>query len=195
MHNKLTQILAFVCVALAVAACAGVRTRPDGGKGLLPVGSAAPDLVGYDVAGTAMRLSDARGRPAVVYFYPKDGTPGCTKEACAFRDAWKRFAAAGVSVFGVSSDSRESHQEFARDHHLPFPLVADEDESVARAWGVGSSLFGYSRVSFLVGPDGHVARVFPDVNPGVHAAEVLAAAAALPAPRPEAQRRDPRETH
>jgi peroxiredoxin Q/BCP len=97
-----------VAFALAVASvgCAGPQQRPDGGKGLLPVGAAAPDVQGQTLDEHTVRLSDQRGCAAVVYFYPRDGTPGCTKEACAFRDSWDRFHHAGVAIFGVSSQSR-----------------------------------------------------------------------------------------
>jgi peroxiredoxin Q/BCP len=137
------------------------------------VGAIAPDVLGKDVDGKITRLSDRRGHPSVVYFYPKDGTPGCTKEACAFRDAWKRYEAAGVTVFGVSRDSESSHASFAREHKLPFPLVADTDGAVAAAYGVGGFLGMSSRVTFLVGQDGKIRRVWPDVDPAVHADQVL----------------------
>jgi peroxiredoxin Q/BCP len=164
-----------VVLAIAVAACGEVK-RPDGGSGLLPVGAPAPDFEGRDVAGKAVRLSEQRGHAAVVYFYPKDGTPGCTTEACAFRDAWKRYEARGVTVFGVSRDSESSHKDFRAHHSLPFPLVADEDGTIDRAYGVPSLLGMSKRVTFLVGPDGKVSHVWPDVDPGVHADEVLGAA-------------------
>ena len=156
------------------AGCARV-VRPDGGTGLLPVGSEAPDLAGTTREGNALRLSAVRGQPAVVYFYPKDETPGCTKEACAFRDAFAQYTAKHVTIFGVSGDSEESHREFREKHQLPFPLVADEDGNVARAYGVSSTFGMASRVTFLVGSNGRVVRVWPDVDPGVHAEQVLAA--------------------
>jgi peroxiredoxin Q/BCP len=172
------SILAFGLALLATAACA--RTvRPDGGTGLLPVGASAPDLVGTGADGKVTRLSGVRGHAAVVYFYPKDETPGCTREACAFRDAFAKYEGRHVAIFGVSRDSEESHREFRGKHKLPFPLVADEAGDVARAYGVGSMLGMTSRVSFLVGADGLIARVWPDVDPGVHADEVLAAVAKL----------------
>ncbi len=120
-----------------------------------------------------------RGRPVVVYFYPADGTPGCTKEACAFRDAWKKFDAAHVGIIGVSNDSSESHAEFQAKHAIPFPLAADSDGSIGKSYGVTKKLWGYDRVSFLVDKDGKVAHIWPDVDPGVHADEVLAEATKL----------------
>jgi peroxiredoxin Q/BCP len=156
----------------------GEAKRPDGGAGLLPVGASSPDVVGVDASGKSVRLSSLRGHAAVVFFYPKDGSPGCTKEACAFRDAFTRFESAGVTLFGVSRDSVESHATFAADHHLPFPLVSDESGEIERAYGVGSFLGMTKRVSFLVDAQGKIARVWPDVDPGIHADEVLAAASA-----------------
>lgn len=150
--------------------------------GLLPVGAEAPDVEAVDAAGAATHLSALRGQAVVVYFYPADGTPGCTKEACAFRDAWEKLKGAHVAVIGVSSQSRESHLAFEKDKHLPFPLVADETGAVQRAYGVPKGLFGYSRVSFLVDAGGKIARVWPDVDPAVHADDVLAAAGALAIP-------------
>jgi peroxiredoxin Q/BCP len=158
---------------LALAGC-GAAKRPDGGVGLLPVGAPAPDLVGEDAAGNPVRLSDQKGKMAVVYFYPKDGTPGCTKQACAFRDAFGRLERAGVVVFGVSRDSAESHREFRKEHNLPFPLVADESGDVSTAYGVPTKFMTMSaRVTFLVDPRGNIARVWPDVDPAVDAARVL----------------------
>jgi peroxiredoxin Q/BCP len=119
---------------------------------------------------------EVRGKIAVVYFYPADGSPGCTREACAFRDAWKKYDQANVIIFGVSSDTAESHQKFENSQKLPFPLVADTSGSVAAAYGVPKTVIGYDRVSFLVDRDGRVARVWSEVDPGVHADDVLAEA-------------------
>lgn len=177
----LAACLAFA-TASVVCACGSVQ-RPDGGTGLLPVGAPAPDLVGEGPSGERVRLSSKRGQAAVVYFYPMDETPGCTKEACAFRDAFDRYTERHVTIFGVSQDSAESHREFRAEEKLPFPLVADEDGSVTRAYGVPSRLGMSSRVTFLIGRDGRVVRLWPDVDPGVHASEVLAAVEELaPAP-------------
>jgi peroxiredoxin Q/BCP len=169
-----------VTLLLAPLGACGQTTRPDGGKGLLAVGATAPELVGTDAKGSSVALSSVKGRPAVVYFYPKDETPGCTKQACALRDAFDEFESAGVTIFGVSRDSEESHRAFREHHKLPFPLVADEAGKVQSAYGVPSKMPGIAaRVSFLVDRDGKIAKVWPDVDPALHAEQVLAAAKAL----------------
>lgn len=160
----------FTLVTGMVACSANGAAAPA----LIKPGAAAPDLVGEDEGGKSVRLSDRRGHPAVVYFYPKDATPGCTKEACAFRDVFEEYKAAQVTVFGVSRDSMASHRAFRKEHALPFPLVADEDGRIERAYGVQSRLGMSARVTFLVASDGTIAHVWPDVDPGVHAKEVLA---------------------
>lgn len=170
---------AAIALLFSLTACGAAVRRPDGGEGLLPAGAPAPDVVGEDGSGHPVTLGAVRGHPAVVYFYPRDGTPGCTAEACAFRDAWDRYAKAGITIFGVSSDSAESHRAFRDEHHLPFPLVADEAGSLAAAYGVPKKLWGYARVTFLIDSRGVVARVWPSVDPAVNATEVLDAAASL----------------
>ena len=178
-HPWVAAVAAAGVLALGCLPACGSVQRPDGGEGLLPVGASAPDLVGETQAGERVRLSSRLGRSVVVYFYPMDATPGCTTEACAFRDAFDRYTEHGVTIFGVSQDSAESHREFSSHQKLPFPLVADEDGSVTRAYGVPSRLGLSARVTFLVSPEGRIARVWPDVDPGVHASEVLAAVAQL----------------
>ena len=160
-----------VAVGLLLAACMG--KRPDGGSGLLPLGAPAPDFPARDATGKVVHLSDFNGSPRIVYFYPKDETPGCTKEACSFRDAYEQFRAKHVVVVGVSRDSEESHEGFRSAHSLPFPLAADADGSIEKAYGVPSHLGFSSRVSFLVGKDGKIQHVFDKVDPVVHAKEVL----------------------
>ena len=153
----------------------GCASAPDV---TLAPGDAAPTLRKTAHDGTVIDLSSLQGRPAVIYFYPKDGTPGCTTEACAFRDVWNDYEDAGVLLVGVSTDSDESHREFAAEHGLPFPLIADEDETWAKAFGVGSTLGMVARDTFLIGRDGKIAKVYRGVDPGVHAGEVLADAKA-----------------
>jgi peroxiredoxin Q/BCP len=172
--------VAVLLLGCALSAC-GPTKRPDGGEGLLAVGAAAPEVVAEDPQGKPVTLSSLRGQPVAVYFYPKDETPGCTKQACAFRDAWDTLQGAGVHVIGVSRDDQASHREFVKHHALPFPLAADADGKLQEAWGVPSRMPGISaRVTFLVGRDGKVARVWPEVDPALDAKNVLAAAAELP---------------
>jgi peroxiredoxin Q/BCP len=169
------RAVAAIVLALALGCGAPVK-RPDGGVGLLPIGSRAPDLEGRDAAGHDVKLSDVRGKMAVVYFYPGDGQPGCTTEACAFRDAWKRYEEANIVIFGVSVDSAESHGKFGQAQKLQFPLVADPTGEVAAGYGVPKTVVGYNRVSFLVNREGRIARIWSEVDPGVHADAVLAEA-------------------
>jgi peroxiredoxin Q/BCP len=186
MKRRNVLVLAGAAVALIAAGVAiscthGPVKRPDGGEGLLGVGDAAPDFQATTKAGDRVSLASMKGQPVVVYFYPKDETPGCTTEACAFRDAWNKFAAKHVGLIGVSRDTEQSHREFVKHHELPFPLAADEDGAISKAYGVQSTLGMSARVTFLVGADGRIAKVWPKVDPGVHADEVLAAVDALPA--------------
>lgn len=176
MRNHLTVgARCSLSILLTLCAACGPVVRTDGGTGLLPVGVMAPEVVGEAPDGRVTRLSEARGHSAIVYFYPKDGTPGCTKEACAFRDAFTRYEQRHVTIFGVSRDSAEIHAEFRASHHLPFSLVSDENGAIAQAYGVSSPLGMSARVTFLISPNGRIARVWPNVDPGVHATEVLAA--------------------
>jgi peroxiredoxin Q/BCP len=146
---------------------------------LLEKGALAPAVSGLDQDGKSRSVADVKGRFLVVYFYPKDGTPGCTAEACAFRDAWDRYDEAGVAVYGVSADDVASHKTFAEEHQLTFPLIADPDGAWSDAFGVGKFLGFTERVTFLIDPDGRVAATYPDVDPGVHASDLLRDVAAL----------------
>ena len=146
------------------------------------VGELAPDFELRDESGQAHRLSERRGHFTVVYFYPADDTPGCTKEACAFRDNDAAFKNADTAVWGLSPQGPASKAAFRAKYGLPFTLLADEDHAVAGAYGAwgektnyGKTYWGIVRTSFLVGADGRVVRVWPKVNPDGHATEVLAA--------------------
>ena len=181
--NRMTVVIAVIAVfvilgLLGLVGCGGA-TRPDGGEGLLPVGSAVPKLSGVDQMGNPHTLDEVLGSVALIYFYPKDQTPGCTKEACAFRDVWSKYEAAGIKLFGVSKGTQESHKEFSDKHSLPFPLIADADMVWGTAFGVGSAMGMYKRVSFLIDKEGKVAKTYENVDPGLHAAQVLQDAAAL----------------
>lgn len=142
----------------------------------------APDFELPDETGTPRRLSDYRGKPVVLYFYPKDDTPGCTKEACSFRDDYSEYEKAGVVILGISPDSPKSHAKFKEKYNLPFTLLADENHQVCElygAWGrkkfMGREYDGVLRTTYLIGPDGTILKVFPDVKPEGHSQEVLAA--------------------
>jgi peroxiredoxin Q/BCP len=172
-------LLLVALVALLAVACGPVK-RPDGGFGLLPSGAGAPEVVARGPAGEEVRLTALRGKAVVVYFYPQDETPGCTKEACAFRDAWKELDKANIAVIGVSSNSAERHKEFQEKHQLPFALASDDSGEIAAGYGVSKHLWGYDRVTFLVDRNGKVAHVWPSVDPGIHAREVMDEAARLP---------------
>lgn len=159
--------------ALVVSACGPVR-RPDGGVGLIPEKSAAPAFSALDQEGRTRTLAEFKGRAVVLYFYPRDATPGCTREACAFRDSWSKLEKAGAQVLGVSTDDVESHAKFATEHRLPFPLLADPDKKILHAYGVDSTFGLAKRVTFVIDRAGVIAKVFPDVDPGLHATQVIA---------------------
>ncbi len=140
----------------------------------------APDFDLQDDTGTKRRLSSFRGQPVVLYFYPADDTPGCTKEACGFRDNYSAYEDASVTVLGISPDSVKSHARFKTKYQLPFPLLADEGHKVCDAYGVwgpkkmmGRQYEGVLRTTFVIDPKGNIARVFENVRPSEHAAEVL----------------------
>ena len=166
--------------ASSTASSTASSNAAKGPSAPLPAGSAAPNVAGVDQNGQTVRLKDLRGQPVLVFFYPKAGTPGCTKEACAFRDAWQKYQTAGVRIVGVSHDSVADQAAFAREHGLTFPLVSDSEGTWGHAFGVPLRMWKfYSRVSFLIGRDGNIAKTYLDVDPGVHAGQVLADASAL----------------
>ena len=149
---------------------------------MLKAGDEAPQFTLVAADGRTIRLEDFRGRPVVLYFYPKDDTPGCTKEACSFRDAWDDIQATGAVVLGVSPDGTTSHEKFRAKYRLPFPLLSDPDHAVAEAYGAwgeksmyGKTYEGILRTTFLIDGAGVVRRVFEKVRPEGHADEVLAA--------------------
>ncbi|MFQ3598547.1 MAG: peroxiredoxin [Chloroherpetonaceae bacterium] len=145
----------------------------------LKEGDLAPDFTLLADNGESVSLSALKGTPVVLYFYPKDFTPGCTKEACAFRDAFSEFQAAGVEVLGVSVDDVASHQTFKSEHNLNFRLLADTEKKVSTAYGVLSAMGFSNRITFLIDREGKIKRVFKEVKPDEHAAEVLAVAKTL----------------
>ncbi len=148
----------------------------------LPAGISAPDFTLPDENGTSRSLSEFRGRPVVLYFYPKDNTQGCTTEACNFRDDYSAYQQAGVVILGVSPDPSESHTKFKEKYDLPFPLLADTEKEVCRlyeVWGpkkfMGREYEGVLRTTYLISPEGQIIKVFEKVRPAQHSAEVLEA--------------------
>jgi peroxiredoxin Q/BCP len=148
----------------------------------LKEGDRAPVFTGITTDGTEVSLNDFKGKSVVLYFYPRDNTPGCTKEACAFRDDFSVFKNKGAIVLGVSPDSQKSHVKFTAKYKLPFTLLADEEKKIVQAYGVwgqksflGRKYMGTHRVTFLIGPDGRIKKIWTEVKPAEHAKDVLAA--------------------
>lgn len=174
----------------------GVGTAAAGGDGVMHVagspiarsllepGSVAPAFSATAHSGEQVSLAALQGRLVVLYFYPKDGTPGCTVEAQEFAENYTALSALGVVVLGVSTDDNESHQQFAEEHNLPFLLLPDPKRALAKAYGVGG-MFGMSkRVTYLISAAGKIAKVYPSVTPSEHAEEILADARALASAAP-----------
>lgn len=149
---------------------------------MLKEGDKAPDFNSKDQDGNPVKLADLKGQKVVLYFYPKDDTPGCTKEACSFRDADDVYRKKGIKVFGVSTDDEQSHQKFISKFQLPFDLLADTDKSIVESYGVwgeksmyGKKYMGTNRKTFLIDENGKIAKIFDKVNVEEHADEVLEA--------------------
>jgi peroxiredoxin Q/BCP len=144
-------------------------------------GKPAPDFELQTDEGETVRLSDFKGKPVVLYFYPKDDTPGCTAQACGIRDAWGEFQRKGAVVLGVSADDVDSHRKFKEKHHLPFTLLADPDRELIDAYDVwkeksymGKTYWGVQRATAVIGADGTIKKWWPKVKPDEHADQVLA---------------------
>ena len=146
----------------------------------MEINKTAPDFILPDQDGNKHKLSDYKGQWVLVYFYPKDNTPGCTTEACALRDNFPAFKKLKIQVFGISADSEKSHKKFVDKYQLPFTLLADEDKKTAKKYGVweeksmfGVKYMGILRNSYLINPDGKIAKIYEKVKPSAHAEEVL----------------------
>jgi len=148
---------------------------------LLPVGRKAPAFSLRNAAGKTVKLSDFKGKKVVLYFYPKDLTPGCTTEACGFRDDYTLLQQHGVEVLGVSADEVASHLKFTEKHALPFPLLSDPDHAMIEKYGAwveksmyGKKYWGVARITYVIDEEGRIAHVFPKVKPDGHSQEILA---------------------
>ncbi|HVM90950.1 MAG TPA: thioredoxin-dependent thiol peroxidase [Verrucomicrobiae bacterium] len=153
---------------------------------MLKIGNAAPEFNLPDQDGKMHSLKEQKGKWVLLYFYPKDDTPGCTVEACSIRDNYSAFKKAGIVVYGMSADSVKKHAKFAEKYSLPFTLLSDESKDTLNAYGVwakkkfmGREYMGILRNSFLIDPDGKIAKIYEGVKPTEHAAEVLADAKAM----------------
>lgn len=147
---------------------------------MLNIGTLAPDFTLLDQDGISQSLKTYRGKYVLLYFYPKDDTPGCTKEACTIADVYNDFSKLNVVVLGVSKDSPKSHKKFAEKYSLPFTLLSDTDAAVIETYGAwqektmfGKTALGISRISYLIDPEGKIVKVYPKVDPASHALEIL----------------------
>lgn len=162
-----------ICLAITALMVSSALAQADSQPA---VGDVAPEFELPDQHGQLHSLEDYRDQWVVLYFYPKDGTPGCTTEACEFRDNIFEFKKVNAQILGISLDDVQSHKKFAESHNLPFPLLADTDGNVADAYGVKSRKLGFTlarRQTFLVSPDGKIAKHYESVDPSSHSQEVL----------------------
>ncbi len=184
------RVLQIASLAAIVVIAAVVVLRPRVARAdVLKEGDLAPAITTQMVSGeqiTPFSLADYRGKKVILYFYPKDDTPGCTKEACSFRDGFSKFQAAGLTVLGCSVDSEDAHKKFIKKYNLPFPLLLDPDKKIATEYGVanGIPILGLDkRVTYVIDENGRILKVYPKVDPSIHATEILSA---LPPPPPAA---------
>ncbi|WP_242041143.1 thioredoxin-dependent thiol peroxidase [Leptolyngbya sp. FACHB-261] len=148
---------------------------------MLQPGDPAPDFTLVDSTGNSVQLAKLRGKRVVLYFYPRDNTPGCTKEACGFRDRYADYQGQDIVVLGISTDDAKAHQKFTDKYSLPFPLLCDTEAEVATAYGVyglkkfmGKEFMGIQRTTFVIGADGSLEKIYRKVKPETHAADILA---------------------
>ena len=174
------EVIAGIVIVVAVVALfVGLRPRIARAD-LLKEGQVAPPFSTQMVQGdqvNAVSLADLHGRKVILYFYPKDDTPGCTKEACSFRDGFSRFQSAGFVVLGCSIDTADSHKAFIKKYSLPFPLLLDPDKTIAKEYGVenGIPILGLDkRVTYVIDENGLIAKVYPKVDPSIHSTEIIA---------------------
>jgi peroxiredoxin Q/BCP len=171
--NILTMdISRYIIAAIALAALLFVMTACKKPEDMLAVGSQAPDFELLDQDGQSHKLSSYLGKKVLIYFYPKDNTPGCTAEACALRDNFNELKAKNLVIFGISADTVASHKKFADQHGLPFTLLADPEKKAVALYEADGAMF-VSRISYLIDEQGKIMKVYPNVNPLNHAAEIM----------------------
>jgi thioredoxin-dependent peroxiredoxin len=160
--------------SMSANAATAATTTTTTANGEVTVGKPPPDFTAKDQNGKDLTLSALKGKPVVVYFYPKDETSGCTAEAQSFRDTWKDLEKTGVTVIGISTDTVDSHKAFATHHGLPFHLVSDASGTIAKTFGVPNHAGFLARQTFVIGADGNVKKIYRDVDVSKHVSEVLA---------------------
>jgi thioredoxin-dependent peroxiredoxin len=182
------KIISLAVVAVGIIVIA-IALRPRSARAdLLKEGDVAPPFATQMVTAqqvTPISLADFHGKKVILYFYPKDFTPGCTKEACAFRDGYTKYQSAGLVVLGCSIDSAENHKSFIEKYNLPFPLLLDPDKKIAKEYGAanGIPILGFDRrITYVIGEDGRILKVYPSVDPSVHSGEILSDISKLPPP-------------
>ena len=166
----------FFYTAILLIAIFGYRSYASAANNISLINSVAPEFTLNDAKGNAHKLTDYRGKYLVLYFYPKDDTPGCTKEACQFRDDMAQLEKLGAKVVGISVDNSESHGKFAEKYHLPFPLLADTDGKVAASYNALTNLIVIKiakRHTFLIGPDGKIKKIYTTVNVSKHSQQII----------------------
>jgi peroxiredoxin Q/BCP len=175
------KMIVWAAIVIVAVIVAGVALRPRVARAeMLKEGELAPPIKTQMVVGDQIApfaLDDYRGKRVILYFYPKDDTPGCTKEACAFRDGFAKFQQAGLTVLGCSIDSSDAHRSFIKKYNLPFALLLDPDKKIANSYGAanGIPILGLDRrITYVIGEDGHIVKVYPNVDPSSHATQILA---------------------
>src|SRR5580704_3333881 len=174
MRNIKAIIFVFMCGAIVALGAPGAALAD-----LLKTGDKAPQFSTDAIYGdqtTPIKLSDYRGQTVVLYFYPKDFTPGCTTEACTFRDSYAKIKKAGIVLLGCSVDTADAHRAFIKKYGLPFPLLLDPDKKIATEYGVANGIAKYGldgRVTYVIGGDGEILKVYPKVDPALNAAEII----------------------
>jgi thioredoxin-dependent peroxiredoxin len=187
------KIVSLALVAIGIVVIA-IALRPRSARAeLLKEGDMAPPFATQMVSGqqvSPISLADFHGKKVILYFYPKDFTSGCTKEACAFRDGYSKYQSAGLVVLGCSIDSAEAHKGFIEKYGLPFPLLLDPDKKIAKEYGAanGIPILGFDRrITYVIGEDGKILKVYPNVDPSTHATQILSDIGTAPtAPAPAA---------